>query len=193
MLTRFSLACGLLMLAINVFAQPPHITMTTNLGTIEIELDDQRAPISSANFVKQVELGHYNGTIFHRVISNFMIQGGGYDADLKRREAGDSIDNEADNGLKNLRGTIAMARTQDPHSAQAQFFINVVDNDFLNHSGKTLRGWGYAVFGRVVEGMDVVDRIKALAVTSRGQLQNLPAKPAIIIKAEVKPATDIGN
>ena len=181
------------MIAINAFAEAPRIIMTTNLGTIELELNDQRAPISSANFVTRVEQGHYNGTIFHRVISNFMIQGGGYDAGLERREAGDPIDNEAATGLKNRRGTVAMARTQDPHSAQAQFFINVVDNNFLNHTGKSLRGWGYAVFGRVVEGMDVVDRIKELPTASRGPFQNLPAEPAIIIKAEVKVATDKGN
>ena len=194
MLNRFSLACGLLLVAINAFAEAPRIVMTTNLGTIELELDDQRAPITSTNFVKHVEQGHYNGTIFHRVISNFMIQGGGYDADLERREAGDSIQNEATNGLKNLRGTIAMARTGQPHSAQAQFFINVVDNKFLDHTGKTSRGWGYAVFGRVVEGMDVVDRIKDLPIESRGgAFQNMPANAAIIIKAVVKPAAEKGN
>ena len=184
---------GLLFLAASVCAQAPRVVMTTNLGTIELELDDQKAPVTSANFIKHVGNGHYNGTIFHRVISNFMIQGGGYTPELERREAGDSIDNEADNGLKNLRGTIAMARTQDPHSAQAQFFINVVDNDFLDHTGKALRGWGYAVFGRVVEGMDVVDRIKALSKTARGPFQNLPVDPAIIIKAEMKPAAEKGN
>lgn len=138
------------------------ITLHTNLGDITIELNPEKAPKTCANFKQYAEDGFYDGTIFHRVINNFMIQGGGLTADMKQKSTRAPIDNEADNGLANDTGTIAMARTSDPHSATAQFFINVKDNDFLNHSAKTGQGWGYCVFGKVTEGMDVVNKIKVV-------------------------------
>lgn len=138
------------------------ILMKTTKGDIKIELDAAKAPKTVANFLKYVESGHYNGTIFHRVISNFMIQGGGHTADMTQKKAPYTVENEANNGLKNVRGSIAMARTSDPHSAGAQFFINVVDNGFLDFKSPTMQGWGYCVFGKVVEGMDVVDAIRAV-------------------------------
>ena len=138
----------------------PSVLLKTNHGDITLELDAAKAPKSVANFLAYVNSGHYDGTIFHRVINNFMIQGGGMTAGMKQKPTLDEIENEANNGLKNDRGTIAMARTSDPHSATAQFFINVNDNDFLNHSVPTPQGWGYAVFGKVSNGMDVVDSIK---------------------------------
>lgn len=138
------------------------ITLHTNLGDITIELNPEKAPKTCANFKQYAQDGFYDGTIFHRVINNFMIQGGGLTADMKQKSTRAPIDNEADNGLANDTGTIAMARTSDPHSATAQFFINVKDNDFLNHSAKTGQGWGYCVFGKVTEGMDVVNKIKVV-------------------------------
>ncbi|MFB0962185.1 MAG: peptidylprolyl isomerase, partial [Pseudomonas sp.] len=132
-----------------------------------------------------VKDGHYDNTIFHRVISNFMIQGGGFDSDMKQKSTRETIKNEANNGLSNKKGTIAMARTMEPHSASAQFFINVKDNDFLDHSAPTVQGWGYAVFGEVVEGMDVVDAIKNVATTSKGGHQDVPRDAVIIEKAEI--------
>lgn len=138
------------------------ITLHTNFGDITIELNPEKAPKTCANFKQYVEDGFYDGTIFHRVINNFMVQGGGMTADMKQKSTRAPIDNEADNGLANDTGTIAMARTSDPHSATAQFFINVKDNDFLNHSGKNSQGWGYCVFGKVTEGMDVVNKIKVV-------------------------------
>lgn len=138
------------------------ITLHTNLGDITIELNPEKAPKTCANFKQYAEDGFYDGTIFHRVINNFMIQGGGLTADMKQKSTRAPIENEADNGLPNDTGTIAMARTSDPHSATAQFFINVKDNDFLNHSAKTGQGWGYCVFGKVTEGMDVVNKIKVV-------------------------------
>ncbi|MFO1369768.1 MAG: peptidylprolyl isomerase [Marinagarivorans sp.] len=138
------------------------ITLHTNLGDITIELNPEKAPKTCANFKQYAEDGFYDGTIFHRVINNFMIQGGGLTADMKQKSTRAPIDNEADNGLANDTGTIAMARTSDPHSATAQFFINVKDNDFLNHSAKNSQGWGYCVFGKVTEGMDVVNKIKVV-------------------------------
>jgi peptidyl-prolyl cis-trans isomerase B (cyclophilin B) len=138
------------------------ITLHTNLGDITIELNPEKAPKTCANFKQYVEDGFYDGTIFHRVINNFMIQGGGMTADMKQKSTRTPIENEADNGLANDVGTIAMARTSDPHSATAQFFINVKDNDFLNHSGKNSQGWGYCVFGKVTDGMDVVNKIKVV-------------------------------
>lgn len=159
------------------------ITLHTNFGDIKLELDFDKAPKTAANFVEYVKAGHYDGTVFHRVIDNFMIQGGGFSAGMKQKETRAPIENEADNGLKNGVGTIAMARTMDPHSASAQFFINVADNQFLNHSGKTSQGWGYAVFGRVVEGMDVVNRIKGVATTSKAGHQDVPAEDVVITKA----------
>lgn len=161
------------------------VTLHTTYGPIKIELDAEKAPASVANFLMYVREGFYDGTIFHRVIDNFMIQGGGFDAEMNQKPTQDPIENEADNGLKNDFGTIAMARTMDPHSATAQFFINVKDNDFLNHSGKTMQGWGYAVFGRVVEGDDVLEKIRAVPTTSRGGHQDVPTEAVIIESATV--------
>jgi peptidyl-prolyl cis-trans isomerase B (cyclophilin B) len=161
------------------------ITLHTNFGDIKLVLDFEKAPKTAANFQEYVEAGFYDGTVFHRVIDNFMIQGGGFEPDMKQKSARAPIENEADNGLKNDNGTVAMARTQDPHSASAQFFINVADNSFLNHSAKTTQGWGYAVFGRVVEGQDVINRIKAVATTRKAGHQDVPAEDVIIEKATV--------
>lgn len=163
----------------------PHVALHTNYGDIVLELDNEKAPKSTANFLEYVRSGHYNGTIFHRVINGFMIQGGGFDSNMTQKPTNDPIPNEADNGLKNLAGTIAMARTNDPDSASAQFFINVVDNDFLNHTGKTPQGWGYAVFGKVIQGMDVVDKIKAVETGNRGFHQNVPVDPVVINSADI--------
>ena len=156
------------------------VTLNTTFGAIKLELDAENAPATVANFLAYARDGFYDGTIFHRVIDNFMIQGGGFDTDMRQKPTGDAIENEADNGLKNDFGTIAMARTMDPHSATAQFFINVKDNDFLNHSGKTMQGWGYAVFGKVVDGSDVLDRIRAVETGSRGGHQDVPVDNVII-------------
>ncbi|MDZ7924570.1 MAG: peptidylprolyl isomerase [Marinagarivorans sp.] len=156
------------------------ITLHTNYGDIEITLDFEKAPKSSANFKQYAEEGFYNGTIFHRVINNFMIQGGGFDEKMAQKKTRETIENEAANGLKNDKGTLAMARTSDPHSATAQFFINVSDNDFLNHSGKTSQGWGYAVFGKVTKGLDIVDKIKNVKTSSVGGHQDVPEKAVII-------------
>lgn len=161
------------------------ITLHTNYGDIKLMLDFESAPKTAANFVEYVKAGHYDGTIFHRVIDNFMIQGGGFSADMSQKETRPPIENEADNGLKNDLGTVAMARTMDPHSASAQFFINIADNNFLNHSAKTSQGWGYAVFGRVIEGMDVVNRIKAVPTTRKGGHQDVPVESVVITKAVV--------
>src|SRR5688572_23644375 len=146
----------------------PTVEVVTNHGTFVIQLDPARAPKSVENFLTYVDAKHYDGTIFHRVISTFMVQGGGYDGNYEKKPTRAPIQNEADNGVKNTRGTVAMARTGDPHSATAQFFVNVVDNGFLDHQAKDERGWGYTVFGRVIEGMDVVDKIKAVKTGSNG-------------------------
>jgi peptidyl-prolyl cis-trans isomerase B (cyclophilin B) len=156
------------------------VTLNTTFGPIKLALDAEKAPVSVANFLAYARDGYYDGTIFHRVIENFMIQGGGFDADMKQKPAGEPIQNEADNGLSNDFGTVAMARTMDPHSATAQFFINVKDNDFLNHSGKTMQGWGYAVFGKVVEGEEVLEKIRNVPTTSRGGHQDVPVDTVII-------------
>ena len=161
------------------------IRMTTNMGDIDIELDFDKAPKSAANFEQYVKDAHFDGTLFHRVIDGFMIQGGGMLPDMSPKDTRDPIENEADNGLKNETGTLCMARTNDPHSATSQFFINVADNAFLDHSSPTPQGWGYCVFGKVVEGMDVVERIKGVATTSRAGHQDVPADDVIIEKAEV--------
>ena len=163
------------------------VEMTTNAGTIRIELDDAKAPASVENFLAYVRAGHYDGTVFHRVIKGFMIQGGGFEPGEKMNQKPTKapIDNEANNGLKNERGAIAMARTNDPHSATAQFFINTVDNDFLNHTSPTPQGWGYAVFGKVTEGMDVVDKIRSVRTGNRGFHQDVPMEDVIIESAEV--------
>jgi peptidyl-prolyl cis-trans isomerase B (cyclophilin B) len=159
------------------------ITLTTNLGDIVIELDHEKAPKTCENFENYVRDGHYDGTIFHRVINNFMIQGGGFLPDMMQKSTRDPIENEAKNGLSNANGTIAMARTMDPHSATAQFFINVKDNGFLDYPGQD--GWGYCVFGKVTAGMDVVERIKAVDTTNRAGHSDVPVEPVIIEKAEI--------
>jgi peptidyl-prolyl cis-trans isomerase B (cyclophilin B) len=161
------------------------ITLHTNFGDIKLELDFDKAPKTAANFQEYVEAGFYDGTVFHRVIDGFMIQGGGFEPGMKQKETRAPIENEADNGLKNETGTVAMARTNDPHSASAQFFINIADNHFLNHSGKNPQGWGYAVFGRVVEGMDVVNKIKAVATTRKAGHADVPADDVVIERASV--------
>ena len=161
------------------------VTIRTTFGEITLELDEEKAPKTVANFLGYARDGFYDGTIFHRVIDNFMIQGGGFDADMQQKATSDPVENEADNGLKNDFGTIAMARTMDPHSATAQFFINVKDNDFLNHSGKNPQGWGYAVFGKVTAGEDVLDKIRAVPTTSQGGHQDVPADPVIIESIEI--------
>ena len=163
----------------------PMVKLETNEGNIVIELNQEKAPITVANFLSYVKDGFYDGTIFHRVIENFMIQGGGFTEDFQQKETKAPIKNEADNGLGNERGTIAMARTGDPDSATAQFFINVVDNDFLNYRSSTPEGWGYAVFGKVVEGMDVVDKIRHVATGNRSFHQNVPTENVVILKASV--------
>ena len=156
-------------------ADPVTVKLDTSMGDIIVELDADKAPVSVANFLSYVEQDFYDGTVFHRVIEDFMIQGGGFTRDYSKKDTGKPIENEADNGLSNRRGTIAMARTRDPHSATAQFFINTVDNSNLDHTSKTQSGWGYAVFGRVVEGMDVVDAIAATP-TGMGRLDGHPAR-----------------
>ena len=160
-----------------------NVLMQTNFGDFTIELNHEKAPISAANFEQYVRDGFYDGVIFHRVIDGFMVQGGGFDVSMDQKETRANIENEADNGLKNDEGTLAMARTMDPHSASAQFFINVGDNAFLNHTGKDSQGWGYAVFGKVVDGMDVVNTIKKVATTSKSGHQDVPADPVVIDSA----------
>lgn len=162
------------------------VKLETNMGNIVLELDSEKAPKTTENFIAYVKDGFYDGTIFHRVIEGFMIQGGGFDDQMNQKSTKDPVENEADNGLKNENYTVAMARTQDPHSATAQFFINVKDNDFLNHTAPTTRGWGYAVFGKVVEGTEVVDAIKAVKTGNVGFHQDVPLEPVIIIKATVE-------
>jgi len=156
------------------------------MGDITIELDMVNTPVTSENFISYVKSGHYDGTIFHRVMNGFMIQGGGFDGDMKQKSTQSPIKNEANKGGKNKKGTIAMARTSDPHSATAQFFINVVDNDFLNFSSESANGWGYCVFGTVTEGMDVVEKIKKVATTSRSGHQNVPVDNVVIEKVTLQ-------
>ena len=161
------------------------VKLHTNFGTIVLELDAAKAPETVKNFLTYVEAGHYDNTIFHRVIDGFMIQGGGFEPGMQQKPTNAPIQNEAANGLKNDRYTIAMARTGDPHSATAQFFINVKDNAFLNHTAPGGQGWGYCVFGKVVEGMDVVDKIKSVGTGSKGFHQDVPVEDVVIQKAEV--------
>lgn len=161
------------------------VKLSTNFGDITIELDAEKAPITAANFLQYVENGFYDNVIFHRVINGFMIQGGGFDTNMKQKPTEAPIKNEANNGLSNDKYTLAMARTSIPDSASSQFFINVSDNDFLNHTAPTPSGWGYCVFGKVVEGMDVVDAIKAVPTTSRAGHQDVPVEPVVILKATV--------
>lgn len=189
---RLALA-GFLMLALIICTgtsaraerSKPLVKLETSLGDITLELYPDKAPDTVANFLQYVKDGSYNGTIFHRVISNFMIQGGGFDAQMSQKPTKAPIKNEADNGLKNENYTVAMARTMDPNSATAQFFINVADNQFLNHTAKTPQGWGYAVFGKVVKGQDVVDKIKAVPTTTKSMHQNVPVDAVTINKATV--------
>jgi len=162
----------------------PRVMLTTSAGNIELELNSQKAPISSKNFVDYVNSGYYNNTIFHRVIPGFMVQGGGFTADMQQKKANPPIKNEADNGLRNTRGTISMARTADKDSATSQFFLNVADNAFLDHGQ---RDFGYAVFGKVVKGMDVVDKIAQAQTHDVGPYQNVPSKPIVILSAKVLP------
>lgn len=161
------------------------IKLHTNHGVITINLFEDKAPETAANFKQYVQEGHYDNTVFHRVISNFMIQGGGFEPGMKQKQTRAPIKNEANNGLSNKIGTVAMARTMEPHSASAQFFINVADNNFLNHSSPTVQGWGYAVFGEVVEGMDIVNAIKGVATTSKSGHQDVPVDDVIIERAEI--------
>jgi cyclophilin family peptidyl-prolyl cis-trans isomerase len=168
-------------------AAAPRVKLATSAGDIVLELQAAKAPKSVENFLAYVKKGHYNGTIFHRVIPGFMIQGGGFDKAMTQKPTEKPIENEATNGLRNDKYTVAMARTPHPHSASAQFFINVNDNAFLNHSAPTQQGWGYAVFGRVVEGQDVVDKITAVPTGNQGMHQNVPLTPVIINAATVLP------
>ncbi|MBU0751248.1 MAG: peptidyl-prolyl cis-trans isomerase [Gammaproteobacteria bacterium] len=165
------------------------IKLTTSLGTIGIELNAEATPKSAQNFIDYVNAGHYDNTVFHRVISGFMVQGGGFEPGMKQKPVGEPIENEAESsskaGLRNKRGSVAMARTNDPHSATAQFFINVVDNDFLDFKAPSGNGWGYCVFGEVVEGMDVVDKIRAVKTGNKGFHQDVPVDDVMIEKAEV--------
>ncbi|WP_416425836.1 peptidylprolyl isomerase [Pseudomonas sp. App30] len=162
------------------------VKLTTNFGDIVLQLNAEKAPKTVANFIEYVNAGHYANTVFHRVISNFMIQGGGFEPGMKeKKDKRPSIQNEANNGLSNTKYTVAMARTMEPHSASAQFFINVADNTFLNHSAPTVQGWGYAVFGEVIEGNDVVDKIKGVATGSKSGHQDVPVEDVVIEKAEI--------
>lgn len=163
----------------------PLVKLETSMGEIVLELNSEKAPATAANFLQYVKDGFYDGTTFHRVISTFMIQGGGFDATMQEKPTRAPIKNEANNGLANAPYTIAMARTQDPHSATSQFFINVADNKMLNHRDQTMPGWGYCVFGKVIKGQEVVDKIKAVATATKGMHQNVPVEPVTIIKATV--------
>ena len=161
------------------------VRLHTNHGVITLELDAAKAPATVENFLGYVKSGHFDNTVFHRVIDGFMIQGGGFEPGMKQKPTGEQVKNEADNQLKNDKYTVAIARTSDPHSATAQFFINIADNDFLNHTAPNAQGWGYCVFGRVTEGTDVVDKIKAVKTANSGGHQNVPVEDVIIEKAEV--------
>jgi cyclophilin family peptidyl-prolyl cis-trans isomerase len=180
-LTRTLCALTLSTAALPLLAAEPKVLMETSLGSITLELYPDKAPATAANFLRYVDEGFYNGTVFHRVIGGFMIQGGGMDRALHRKETHEPIPNEADNGLTNRRGTIAMARTSQPDSATSQFFINLVDNSFLDFREKNRRGWGYAVFGRVIDGMDTVDKIAKLPTTARPDgSRDVPIEPPVI-------------
>ena len=164
---------------------PPVVELDTNMGAIVIELNEEKAPKTVENFLNYVKSGQYDGTIFHRIIDGFMIQGGGMDAEMNEKATNAPVENEADNGLKNDKGTIAMARTQDPHSATSQFFINVKDNDFLNHSGKNMQGWGYTVFGKVTSGMDVIEKMRGVPTGRFGMHADVPKEPVVINSATI--------
>ncbi len=177
-----------------VSAAEPRVDLKTNFGVITVELYSDRAPQTVANFLQYTRDGFYDGTVFHRVIPGFMIQGGGFTPDFEQKKTRASVRSEADNGLKNTLGTLAMARTPDPHSATAQFFINIADNDFLNFRTPTQQGYGYTVFGKVVNGMDVVERIARVATGNRPPHQNVPVKPVVIERARiVEPASKPGK
>jgi cyclophilin family peptidyl-prolyl cis-trans isomerase len=179
---------ALSVLGTDALAADPRVELKTNRGSIVLELNQAKAPKTVANFLQYVKDGHYDGTVFHRVIDGFMIQGGGFDKDMKQKKTRPSIENEAANGLKNDYGTIAMARTPDPHSASAQFFINVKNNDFLNYREPTSQGYGYTVFGKVVSGMDIVDKIAKVQTGNAGPHQNVPREPIVIESAAILPA-----
>ncbi|WP_372862121.1 peptidylprolyl isomerase [Psychrobacter sp.] len=164
---------------------PPVVELDTNMGAIVIELNEEKAPKTVENFLNYVKSGQYDGTIFHRIIDGFMIQGGGMDAEMNEKATNAPVENEADNGLKNDAGTIAMARTQDPHSATSQFFVNVKDNDFLNHSGKNMQGWGYTVFGKVTSGMDVIEKMRGVPTGRFGMHADVPKEPVVINSATI--------
>ena len=164
---------------------PPVVELDTSMGAIIIELNEEKAPKTVENFLNYVKSGHYDGTIFHRIIDGFMIQGGGMDAEMNEKATNAPVENEADNGLKNDKGTIAMARTQDPHSATSQFFVNVKDNDFLNHSGKNMQGWGYTVFGKVTSGMDVIEKMRGVPTGRFGMHADVPKEPVVINSATI--------
>jgi peptidyl-prolyl cis-trans isomerase B (cyclophilin B) len=164
-------------------SQPKVELHIANFGVVTVELDQEKAPKSVANFLAYVASGHYDNTIFHRIIPGFMVQGGGMEPGMGQKKTGKPLENEADNGLKNNKYTLAMARTSDPHSASSQFFINIADNDFLNHSAKSPQGWGYAVFGKVVDGTDVVDKIKAVATGRKGFHDDVPKEDVVLTKA----------
>ncbi|MBL1433793.1 MAG: peptidyl-prolyl cis-trans isomerase [Gammaproteobacteria bacterium] len=172
-------------LTVSADAANPVVSIETNHGEITLELDRVNAPITVDNFLKYVEKGHYDGTLFHRVMETFMIQGGGMNEDFSEKETMDPIKNEANNGLSNARGSVAMARTNDPHSATSQFFINVVKNDFLNFTAPNGSGWGYTVFGNVTQGMDVVDKIRKVPTGNHQGHGNVPTEPVIIIKVRL--------
>jgi peptidyl-prolyl cis-trans isomerase B (cyclophilin B) len=191
-LTVFCLTVFLTIFTLILAANPaqaerrnPMVKLTTSMGDITVELFEDKAPESVANFLAYVKDGFYAGTVFHRVIPGFMVQGGGMNKDLHPKPTKDQIRNEADNGLKNEKYTLAMARTPDPHSASSQFFINVADNEFLNFAARTPQGWGYAVFGKVVDGTDVVDKIAAVPTGRQGYHEDVPKEPVLIEKAEV--------
>jgi len=193
-LILLALSTGLLFQSIQVAkADQVQVAMITSMGVIELELDRDKAPKSVANFISYAKKGSYNGTIFHRVIPNFMIQAGGFDKTMQKRSTQASVANEADNGLKNSIGTISMARTSDPHSASNQFFINTNNNSFLNHRSKTSREWGYAVFGHVTSGMSVVRKIEAVSTGNRDGMQNVPINPVVIERVNITEWEDAGT
>lgn len=185
-LTAATLGLATLGMAVAQTPTQPRVVLETSLGHITLELDAQKAPKTVANFLQYVKDKHYDGTVFHRVIDGFMVQGGGFTADMQQKPTRAPISNEADNGLKNTPLTVAMARTNDPHSATAQFFINIADNRFLNHTQPTPNGWGYAVFGKVVGGVDVVDKIRRVSTGSKGMHQDVPTTPITILKATLE-------
>jgi peptidyl-prolyl cis-trans isomerase B (cyclophilin B) len=189
---RFSIILGLIAFALVATANAdektpsnPRVALETSMGKVVLELFADKAPVTVANFLAYVKSGFYDGTVFHRVIPDFMIQGGGFTAGMKKKPANPPIVNEADSGLRNERGTIAMARTSDPHSATCQFFINTKDNAFLNHRGKNSKGWGYAAFGKVLEGMEVVDAVSKVPTGTRGPFRDVPVEPVVIQKAGI--------